>query len=184
MKKTSSPVAKVYAKALFELAKEKGELENVLSEIKELNLFFKNNKEIYNALSSDAFLLVERVKLANEFCKQVGMSPVNAKLIDLLVSKGRLAVLVSIEKMLLDLIDQSQDIVRGTVTTVDPLADSEISDLSKTFSKKIGKKVMLNQELDKNILGGLVVDVGGLTFDGSLKTSIRKIKETLERQSV
>lgn len=184
MANKTSPVAKVYAKALFELSKSSSTLDAVIAEVKELNKFFTDNKQLYNALSSDAFLLTERIKLAVEFCKQVSTSPVISKLVEILVSKGRLSVLAEIESAFLELLDESQGVVRGTVTTVDPLAESEIAELSKTFSKKIGKKVMLNQEINKEILGGLVVDVGGLTFDGSLKSSIRKIKENLERQSV
>ena len=184
MNQKSNPIAKVYAQALFELAKEKNELEPIFLELKEINKYFSENKKIYIALSSDAFLLVERIRLAVEFCKLAGVRPVLAKLIELLVSKGRLPALAMIEATYMDLIDQSQGIVRGVVTTVDPLIEGEIDGLSKAFSKKLSKKVLLNQALDKSMLGGLIVDVGGLTFDGSLKTSIRKIKENLERQFV
>ena len=56
--------------------------------------------------------------------------------------------------------------------------------VNQAFAKKFNKNIVLDSVIDKEILGGLVVQIQGLTFDGSLKNAIRRLKETLERQSV
>lgn len=181
---TSSPIAKVYAKALFLIATERKDVENIQAELSELAQIVLEGGELTTVLSSRALLLSERQKLAEQVMEKLGAHSILKKLFEQLVAKGRLAVLPSIAEAFGALVDESGNLVRGTVTTTDPLTEAERNDLSKAFAKKFNKQVVLRQALDKSILGGLVVNIQGLTFDGSLKTAIRRLKETLERQSV
>lgn len=180
----SSPIAKVYAKALFLVATERKELEGIQAELSEFVQIVMESENLESVLSSRALLLSERQRLAEQVMEKLGIHPVLKKLFEQLVAKGRVSVLPAIAEALGALVDESKNIVRGTVTTTDPLTEAERNDLTKAFAKKFNKQVVLGQALDKSILGGLIVNIQGLTFDGSLKTSIRRLKETLERQSV
>lgn len=180
----SSPIAKVYAKALFLIATERKELESIQTELSEFARFISESGNLASILSSHALLLGERQKLAEQVVEKLGVHPVLKKLFEQLVVKGRIPILPAIAEAFGALVDESKNLVRGTVTTTDALTEAERNDLSKAFAKKFNKQVVLRQALDKSILGGLIVNIQGLTFDGSLKTSIRRLKETLERQSV
>ncbi len=137
------------------------------------------NKQAVNALTSRAFSLADRNRLAADVAAKLSLHPVINRLFSLLAGKERLGLISDISAGFGAFIDESRGVVRGTVTTVAALSETEREDLAKAFSKKLGKQVVLNQALDKTILGGLVVNVQGQTFDGSLKTSIRRIKESL-----
>ncbi len=180
----SSSIAKVYAKALFLIATERKELESIQTELSEFAQIVSEGTNLAWVLSSHAFLLSERQQLAEQVVEKLEVRPVLRKLFAQLVAKGRISVLPAITEAFGALVDESGNLVRGTVTTTDPLTEAEHNDLARAFAKKFNKKVVLRQTLDKSILGGLVVNIQGLTFDGSLKTSIRRLKETLERQSV
>ena len=106
------------------------------------------------------------------------------KFFKLLTAKNRVVVIDSIRDAFQLLSDQKKGIMRGTVSTVEALSSAEAAELAKAFTKKLGKQVVLESVTDKEILGGLVVNVQGRTFDGSLKTTIRRLKDTLERQSI
>jgi F-type H+-transporting ATPase subunit delta len=178
------PVSKLYAKAVFELASESNILDKVLSDFSELLVFLKEQPLLEKALSAFMFSVEDREALGVEVFSKAGVHPFLIRLVRLMISKNRLTLIESVYKSLRDQADASKGVVRGTVNVVEPLSDSEIEDLSRALSKKLNKQVILEPVIDKEILGGLVVQIEGKTFDGSLKTAIRRLKENLERQSI
>lgn len=175
------PAAKLYARALFSLATEQGTQDKLYSDLQEFSSFLKENQDLSDVLNGQVFLLQERESVLNTVAEKTQLNPLIARLAGLLVARNRLTLLSAIEWEYRKLLDSSQGLVRGTVTTVEALSDAERQDLEKTFSKKLGKKVVLEQQTEKEILGGLVVSVQGRTFDGSLKTTLRRLTENLER---
>lgn len=178
------PVASLYAKALFELATERGEVEAVQADLAGLVEMLEQSKDLDNALAGFGINSEARTKFINEFADKTQLNSLLTRFINLLVQKNRGSVLNEVFWAYRTLVDQSKNIVRGTVTTVEPMTEVEVTDLSKAFARKINKQVVLDPVIDKEILGGLVVKIQGLTFDGSLKTTIRRLKENLERQSI
>jgi len=182
--KKHEPVSKLYGKALFELASETNQVEAIRNDFIELLDLINSNPDLYRALSTYTFSIKEREVLVKNFSEATKLHPYLARVIDMLVTKNRLQILAGVYEAYQGLVDKSNGTVRGTVTTVEHLSDEQITDLAKTFGKKLGKNVLLNSQIDKEILGGLIVQIQGLTFDGSLKTTIRRLRENLERQSV
>lgn len=182
--KKQEPVAKLYAKALFELAQEHNELESIQGDLAGLVETMKEQPELHQAFSAFMFSTSDRGKLIDELAKKMSLNALVVRFLHLLVAKNRLLVLDAIYEAFRNLVDESKNTVRGTVTTVEPLTESQTADLSKTFGRKLNKQVVLDSAIDKEILGGLIVKIQGLTFDGSLRTTIRRLKENLERQSI
>lgn len=176
-------VAGVYGDALFEMAQEKGQLDSVQADFAGVTQTLREQRDLKTALTAYTFSIEERRKLAAEVADRAQLSPIVARFIDLLVLKNRLHLIEEIHAAFRARLDESRNVVRGTVTTVESLTGSEIEDLSRAFSKKMNKQAVLEPELDKSILGGLVVKIQGMTFDGSLKTTIRRLKENLEKQT-
>ena len=178
------PVAMLYAKALFEVAVESKQVDSIQAELIELAALLSENAALNQAVASSIFSPEEREKLVVALSEQSQMSPVMTKFFKLLTAKNRVVVIDSIRDAFQLLSDQKKGIMRGTVSTVEALSSAEAAELAKAFTKKLGKQVVLESVTDKEILGGLVVNVQGRTFDGSLKTTIRRLKDTLERQSI
>jgi F-type H+-transporting ATPase subunit delta len=178
------PVAKVYAAALFEQAKEQGVLDNLVQELVEMKKVFAESKDFLVVLASSAFSLEQRTLLVKEYCTKAGISSLGNRFLELLVQKRRIELFENIVDGFMDLLDDEKGIIRGTLTTVDAVSSAQKEDIAKAFSRKTGKQVILEQQIDKDILGGLIVSVKGITFDGSLRTTVNNLKETLERQSV
>ncbi len=178
------PVARLYAKALFELAREKNELDVVLRDLNSLVDIVRQSPELIQAVSAFMFPVDSRQKLALEVMQKAELSQSITRFVHLLIAKNRFQVIEQICEAFRALVDQSKNTVRGTLTTVDTLSEAETSEISQAFARKFNKQVVLEPVIDKSLLGGLVVQVQGLTFDGSLKTTIRRLRETLERQSI
>lgn len=182
--KKQEPVSKLYAKALYEFATERNELSTVQEHFRALVDVFRSNPELIEALSADVFSTEERERLTIELTKKMALSPMVQRFAQLIAGKGRMRLVEQVYGAFCELVDESQGIVRGTVTTVEALTDAETADLAKTFARKFNKQVILEPAVDSDILGGLIVKIQGMTFDGSLKTTIRRLKENLERQSI
>ncbi|MGE4232151.1 MAG: ATP synthase F1 subunit delta [Bacteriovoracia bacterium] len=182
------PVAALYAKALFELAKENKVLDAVEKELNEVSAFLENHPEVLEAAEARSFSIESRLDFIKALTKKLELQPYVSKLVEILAARQRVSILPEIANAFLALQDLNSGIVRGSVTTVDALSDSEKEGLEKAFSKKLNKKVVLAQKIEKEILGGLIVQLQGqglgLTFDGSLKTTLRGLRDSLERQSV
>lgn len=183
-KRNIEPVAKVYAQALFDLAQEQNKVDELLKSFSEFVEFLNSQEDLVETLASRTFTSEQREKLVLELAKKINLDGTLTKLLHVFTLKNRLSVLQDTLRAFQFRVDQSKGIVRGTVTTVEPLSDEQREDLAKHFSKKLNKHVELETRIDKEILGGLIVQVQGLTFDGSLKTTIRSLKENLERQSL
>ncbi|MBI3543902.1 MAG: ATP synthase F1 subunit delta [Deltaproteobacteria bacterium] len=188
MKATNSqkpePVAKLYAKALYEFASERKELDAVVTEIGDLRDLMQDSADLRRVLTGFMFDVESRQKVAREVAEKASFGATVTNFIDLLISKNRLQLIDAVYGALRALVDQSKNVVRGTVTTVESLTESQTVDLSKALSKKLNKQVVLDSVIEKDIIGGLIVNVQGLTFDGSLKTTLRRLRENLERQSI
>lgn len=178
------PVAKLYAKALFELAVENKDLDRVKQDLTALNEMFQESPRLYEALSMVMFSDVEREKIADEVAEKSQLHPLLQRFLKLLVQRNRVPQLPAICASFREFVDTSNGTIRGTVTTVENLSQNEVAELSQAFAKKLNKKVILEPVVNKEILGGLVVNIQGLTFDGSLKTTLRRLQENLERQSI
>lgn len=182
--KKLEPVSKLYARALFELALERNEIPAVQENLGEFVQLIRDNSELGRALSGYLFSSQDREALVRDVAQKIQLSPLVQRFVELLAVKNRISVVEEVYTAFRALVDQNQGIVRGTVTTVEPLSEAEAADLAKTFSKKFNKQVVLEPVINKEILGGLVVSLEGKTFDGSLKTTIRRLRETLERQAL
>ncbi len=178
------PAAKLYAKALFSLAQEQGIQEKIAQELLDFSAFLFESDQLRTILTGQAFSMKERETVLDLMQEKVQLNPLVRRLVGLLVARNRLLLLVAVEKAYRKLWDAEQGLIRGNVTTAETLSDAERQDLEKAFSKKLGKKVLLEQFVEKEILGGLIVSVQGRTFDGSLKTTLTRLTENLERQSV
>jgi F-type H+-transporting ATPase subunit delta len=180
----SKKVSQTYAKALFLAAKEKNALELVKEELEFFVDYLKKSKDLYQSLTAKCFSVQSKVQIVKEIGIAFGLSSLVLKFLELLASKDRMGFLFDIVTVFESLIDESKNVLRGELVIADEISDSEKQELERVFSKKFNKQVLLNKKINKSILGGLVVNINGVTFDGSLKTTLKRIQEKLERQTI
>ena len=179
-----SPVSKLYARALFELTQEQKNSDAVLEELKDLFYFLDEKKSAVKPLLSTGIPYEQRSIVAEELAKTLQLAPTLKRLFVLLAEKNRLEIIGSIYSAFRLLVDSNNGLVRGEVITTESLNENEKKELEKAFEKKLGKKVILESQINKEIIGGLIVKVQGLTFDGSIKTTLNNLKSNLERHWV
>lgn len=107
--------------------------------------------------------------------ERVIVSPTCRNFMLLLVDRGRISLVENIERVFGDLVDRHLGRVRATVTSAQPLSEPDRKRLERALSSATKKQVILNTQIDTSVIAGMVTEVDGRVFDGSVRTSLSKI---------
>lgn len=177
----TSEAARRYALALYQTAKEQQKADAVLAELRALEKAFQQDPEIKGFVLSP--LIAPDQKCSALSSALVGkVSDQTKNLLLLLAQKNRLPLFFEISQAYEEIIDNDNGVTRGTVRSAAPLPPEAIKSLEQTVNKVVNKKVILTFKEDPSLLGGMVAQVGGWTFDDSLDLHLRKMNEELNRR--
>jgi F-type H+-transporting ATPase subunit delta len=99
----------------------------------------------------------------------------------LLFDKGRIGFLTSINEFYQKLVDELKGIARATLISATELSEEAIEKIRTALSNKTGKDIILEVNQDPALIGGVVTKIGDLVLDGSIKTQLLNMKESLKR---
>jgi len=172
-------IAKRYAKAYFELAEEQGRLSEAQTELSEIVAFFDNQPELRGVLYHPVFETVQRKAVLNALLGKFKLSKPLGSLLNLMVDKNKLAYVDLVAENFSRMVDEAEGRLKVEVASAAPLDESLVAGLRDEFSKLTGKQVELEVEVDESLLGGVVARYGGMVYDGSIKTQLKRMGEAL-----
>src|SRR5690606_23268314 len=111
--------------------------------------------------------------------QRVGASAMTKNFILLLLDKDRMGDLPAIVRELRVMLDERANRVHAVVTSARPLSAKQEADLVKALQKVSGKSVTVEKQQDPKLLGGVVAQVGDVVYDGSLRTQLENLRQTL-----
>jgi F-type H+-transporting ATPase subunit delta len=176
-----SRVAKRYAKAIFSLGLEDGKYQQYGKEIAVFCGFFSTNKEFREVIASPAFAVEDRKRILNIILGKGTYSDMVKNFLNFLLDKNRIGAIQEISSYYESLTDEVAQIARVEVLTPRPLRDDARQRLEKALEELTSKKVRMEISEDKSLLGGLVVQIGDLVLDGSLKAQLVGLKQSFGR---
>lgn len=177
----SQVVAKRYAKALFELAQSEGRLEECMEELKGLERLLDEVPEFERVFKSPIYPEEVKRQILNAIKERSEMSPLLSRFLELLIEKRRTDYLRDIVRVYEKLYDEYNNIVRAEVTAATDLDERVIEKIASSLKEMVGKTVIVEFRKDPDLIGGVIAKVGDLVLDGSVRTQLRNIKETLKR---
>jgi F-type H+-transporting ATPase subunit delta len=176
-----SGMAGRYASALFSLAREGQETDQVAAALKTFGGMIAESPDLERLVRSPVFSAEDQVKAIGALLDKVGISGVAANFIKLVAAKRRL---FAIRDMIADydkLNDSYRGVARAEVTTAAPLSDAHIAALKEALKGVTGgKDVEISTKTDPSIIGGLIVKLGSRMVDGSLKTKLNSIRSRMK----
>ena len=168
--------ARRYAQAVFEIALERKELDRWQSDLEQI-ASLGDDAEVVAWLQSSRLRFEVKAKLLAERLR--GVNPLTLNLVYLLITKGRLGMVGDIADEYQRLLYSHRGIEPAEVTTAVPLTDEDKQRLKERLGAVIGKEVVLKFEVDSNLIGGIVVRVGGKLIDGSTRRQLLTLKREL-----
>jgi F-type H+-transporting ATPase subunit delta len=173
-------LAKRYAKALFAVGQEEGKNESFRETLGVLGDLLENYPEVMDALTNLLYPLEVREKVMAHLISELKTDQFMANFLNLVVQKKRADILPEVATVFQVLVDADQNISRGTVISATEISGELQAKVQSTLENITGKKVILTSETDPSIIGGIVAKVGDLVMDGSIKTQLAGLNESIK----
>ncbi|MBN2794357.1 MAG: F0F1 ATP synthase subunit delta [Clostridia bacterium] len=171
-------VSKTYSSALFELALEEHMIDTILAEYAFVKQSINENPEFFEIIVSPRIPLEEKKTILDKtFGNQI--SEVLLNFFKLLIDKKRSQVMMEVYDDFKALVDDHKGNIVATVESVIELDAAEIKNLEEKLNTLTGKNVSVNNVINPDIMGGLVVKVGDKIIDGSVKRKLENMKHEL-----
>jgi F-type H+-transporting ATPase subunit delta len=169
-----------YARALFQLARESSAEEEIGRELERFFSVYKGS-DLEKVLINPAFAAVTRKEILTRVIQSQQLSPLTIKFLSLLLERDRLLELVGIVSCYRRLLNEAKGRVEAKVVSSGALDASVVEQLRQRLRGLAGKDVLLQQETDPSLLGGLLVELEGKVYDGSIRSQLEKMKQRIAR---
>ncbi|MEK0398839.1 ATP synthase F1 subunit delta [Tetragenococcus halophilus] len=180
MKLDKNTVAKRYGKAIYELATENGQEDNVYNELLSLRDIFKTLPDLGNILSDRRLNLQEKRSLMDQLVQNFTGIVYNA--LEVIFKYGRMYDLLLIIEEYEKKYEDDKGLLLGSVTSAVPLKKEQKDKLAIKVAQRFGyEKANLQETVDPSIVGGILVETNGQVIDGSLKTQIENLRKKLSK---
>jgi F-type H+-transporting ATPase subunit delta len=177
----SQHAARSYARALFALATERSQTDVVARELGAMVELAGGDPALQQFLAQPGVAPAVKRAVADELAQRLGVSKLTRDFLALVAGRGRGDQLADIAEAYRALVDEGAGRVRARVRSAVALTEQERGALASRLGAAVGKTVVVEEQVDRGLLGGLVAEVGGLVADGSLDGQLARIKERLER---
>jgi F-type H+-transporting ATPase subunit delta len=174
-------IARRYAKALLLIGKEDGQAETYRDQLGAVARLIEANKALEQALCNPLYETEGRRRVMMTLVDKLGLAPVMKSFLSLLFDKGRIAFVGSIQQYYEKLADELKGVARATLVSAVALPDETVQKIRASLSEKTGKDIVLEVREDPSLIGGIVTRIGDLVLDGSIKTQLLNMRETLKR---
>jgi F-type H+-transporting ATPase subunit delta len=168
-----------YARALLDVALAEADPAVVEQEIAAAAELFKGHAALWKVMTNPAVPSPKKRAIVDTILPQLGVTPVVQKLLQMLASRDRVALLPEIVEAYSDRLMEHQKVVRARVTSAVPVAADRLKRLEQELAGITGRKVVMSAAVDPAIMGGLVTQIGSTVWDGSVRRQLEKIREKL-----
>ena len=172
-------IAQVYARALFEVAKERDILDEVHDELGAFSDALNENRELAVFFFSPYFSSEEK---KNGLERAVtGADPAFMNFLEALLERHRMPAIFRIRARFEQLWDEENKLLPVEVTSSVELDTEIVQSIGKRIGEQTGQKVELSSKVDPDILGGLVVRVGNFVLDASIRNRLNQLRKQVAR---
>lgn len=175
---SNSIVAKRYASALFQIAKEQNIITAVEEELRAVREVLQYNNDLKVVMKSSKLSIEKKKEFLKAAFATVNVYVLNTLL--LLIDRHRENEMVEVVNQFIHLANEEMGIAEAKVYSVRPLTESEREAISAVFAAKIGKKsLQIENFVDSDLLGGIVLRIGNRIYDGSLRGKLNRLQRKL-----
>jgi F-type H+-transporting ATPase subunit delta len=172
-------LAQVYARSLFEVAREQGKLDVLREQLAQLADALRENKDLEVFFFSPYFSTKEKQEALGELLD--GADEVLLNFLNLLIENHRMPVIFHIRRQYERRWDEENKTLPVEITSAIELDSAMTESLGKTIGERAGRKVQLAARVDPDILGGIVIRVGNSILDASIRSRLEQLRRQVAR---
>lgn len=170
-------IARVYATALFGAAKDGRKLDAIRDQLTQFVEALRENREIELFLFSPYFSSAEKIEGLKKAVADA--EPEFLNFLSLLLEKGRMPVIYRIQRQFNEMWNKENKRLGVTVTSAVELDPEVTKQIASEIEEQTGNTVELSSRVDPDILGGLVVQVGNMVLDTSIRNRLEKLRKSV-----
>ncbi len=172
-------LAEVYARALFEAADDAGKLDDVREQLGEIAEAVSESRDLQLFFFSPYFSTEEKVKGLDSALDDADELVVN--FLGLLIEKHRMPALFRIRQRFEALWQEANQVLPVQITSAVELSEETVSSIGDRIGERTGRKIQLTSDVDPDILGGLVLQVGNSVLDASIRNRLENLRKQVAR---
>ena len=177
---TNLTLSRRYANALLAIGREDGNYQKYGEEVADFAAALDEHQGLLEALVNPVYPRQARQGVLEGVLAKSEYSQVVKNFLLLLQEKGRMQFLAEISQVYTQLVDVLAGIMRATVTSATAVSSDVEGRVKATLEKLTGKQIILEVQEDAELIGGLVARVGDLVLDGSVRTQLNSLKDSLK----
>ncbi len=175
-------IATRYARALFEIALEKGAIDDVHACVTQFSKTMTAVPLFAEIVQNDEFPIEKRTRLIEGACGIFKSSDLMCRFLKLLIQRRRIGLIALIASIFDDFVAASKKITRASVTVAhETLAHDTAARMEAMLSKTLGHAAQCSARVDPALIGGMVVTIGDRRIDASVRGRLDELKESLLR---
>jgi F-type H+-transporting ATPase subunit delta len=172
-------IAQVYARALFEVAKENGGLDTVREQLAQFADALDADRGLQTFFFSPYFSTDEKKDGLHKAVE--GADPAVLNFLELLIEKHRVPAVFRIRRDFDALWREENQLLSVQLTSAVALDDATVADLGRTIGERTGRKVDVSATVNPDILGGIVLRVGNSILDASIRNRLESLRKQVAR---
>ncbi len=168
-------VARRYAKALFEIAREEKSLDDVIQSMSNVRLAISTEPRLWPLLRNPMVTPADKVKLLSS----VTSNRLVLKFVELIADRKRMDILEPVHDIIQEMSDSAKGIRRALVKSAAPLSDEQKRSVEASIARSSGGSVIGQFETDPGLLGGVWIQMGDKVLDATVRGRLETFRSTL-----
>ena len=178
-KSFSSETSERYSRALFEISNESNELDKTESDIKIFKSLINSSSEIQNFIKDPTQIIEQQKKVISVLSENLSFSKNLQNFFLLLIQKRRIFFVTKIFESFLKLCSKKRGEFKASLISSKELSQTELEQMSKDLSQSMGATLKFEYKVDKELIGGLKLQLGSFMIDTSIKNKLKKFEQLM-----
>ncbi len=175
----SSEVSQRYALALYDLSTEKNQTEEFSTNMINFMKMFNSNENLKNFVKNPTHSAEEQKLVFNKILNHMNFNQIVKNFFLILIEKKRIFFLDQIIGEFLKLISKKRGEVSGNLISSKKIDEKTVLSIEKEISTNINRSIKLNYKTDESLIGGVIIQIGSLMIDTSIKNKLQKYKKLM-----
>ncbi|WP_165354654.1 F0F1 ATP synthase subunit delta [Tropicimonas sp. IMCC6043] len=176
----SSTIAKRYALAMFELARDEGKFAALEADTDTLLAALESSDDFKAMIASPVYSRDEQAAAITALADAMSLDGTTKNALALMASKRRLFVLPQLLAALRAMIAEEKGEIAAEITSAATLSDAQAAALTEMLKSRFGKEIKLNTTVDERLIGGLIVQVGSKMIDTSVRARLASLQNAMK----
>lgn len=177
-------LGKRYAEALASTITDDGQLNSVLQNLKDISEAFSTEPQLKQFFAHPTIPYENKISMVHTLCEMVEGSKEVLNLLKLLVDRTKIGYVKNVVEFFQESVDKRLNQVRVQVVSASPLSGDNTEKLKSSLNAILKKEVILETSEDESLIGGVVLRIGSLVADGSVKNRLANMKRLIEKEEV